>query len=29
MMTRGLSPRALSEIQVQAIVTKFDVEWDR
>jgi ribulose-5-phosphate 4-epimerase/fuculose-1-phosphate aldolase len=26
MMTRGLSPRALSEIQVQAIVTKFDVE---
>ena len=29
MMTRGLSPRALSQIQVQAIVTKFDVEWDR
>ena len=29
MMTRGLSPRALSQIQVQAIVSKFDVEWDR
>ena len=29
MMTQGLSPRALSQIQVQAIVSKFDVEWDR
>ena len=29
MMTRGLSPRALSQIQVQAIVNKFGVEWDR
>lgn len=29
MMTRGLSPRALSQIQVQAIVSKFGVEWER
>ena len=29
MMTRGLSPRALSQVQVQAIVNKFGVEWDR
>lgn len=28
MMTRGMSPRALSQIEVQALVTKFDVEWD-
>ena len=28
MMTRGLSPRALSDQQVRALVTKFDVEWD-
>ena len=28
MMTRGLSPRALSERDVQALVTNFDVEWD-
>ena len=28
MMTRGLSPRGLSEDQVQALVTKFDVDWD-
>ncbi|WP_299031597.1 aldolase [uncultured Sulfitobacter sp.] len=28
MMTRGLSPRALSARQVQDLVTKFDVEWD-
>ena len=28
MMTRGMSPRGLSEAQVQALVTKFDVEWD-
>ena len=27
MMTRGLSPRALSASDVQALVTKFDVEW--
>ncbi|MGC1494213.1 MAG: aldolase [Sulfitobacter sp.] len=28
MLTRGLSPQALSSDQVQALVTKFDVEWD-
>lgn len=28
MMTRGLMPRALTEPQVQALITKFDVEWD-
>lgn len=28
MMTRGLGPRMLSPVQVQAIVTKFDVDWD-
>jgi ribulose-5-phosphate 4-epimerase/fuculose-1-phosphate aldolase len=28
MLTRGLNPRALSETQVQALITKFDVEWD-
>lgn len=28
MMTRGLSPQALSQEHVQALVTKFDVEWD-
>lgn len=28
MMTRGLNPRALSDEQVQRLVTKFDVEWD-
>lgn len=28
MMTRGLSPRALSERDVQALVTNFNVEWD-
>ncbi len=28
MLTRGLNPRALSDAQVQALVTKFDVEWD-
>ncbi len=28
MMTRGMSPRALSPDDVQALVTKFDVEWD-
>ncbi|MEO0830965.1 MAG: aldolase [Pseudomonadota bacterium] len=28
MLTRNLSPRALTEAQVQALVTKFNVEWD-
>ena len=28
MLTRGLNPRALTESQVQALITKFDVEWD-
>lgn len=28
MLTRGLNPRALSEAQVQALITKFEVEWD-
>lgn len=28
MLTRGLSPRALTPDQVNALVTKFDVEWD-
>ncbi|WP_020043219.1 aldolase [Salipiger mucosus] len=28
MMTRGLSPRALTEADVSALVTKFDVAWD-
>ena len=28
MMTRGMSPRGLSENDVQRLVTKFDVEWD-
>ncbi len=28
MMTRGMSPRALSPDDVQALVAKFDVEWD-
>jgi len=28
MMTRGMSPRALSPDDVQALVTKFDVEWE-
>ena len=28
MMTRGLNPRGLNPDQVQALVTKFDVEWD-
>ncbi|WP_108483512.1 aldolase [Oceaniglobus ichthyenteri] len=27
-LTRGLSPRALSPAQIQAVVQKFDVEWD-
>ena len=28
MMTRGMAPRMLDQTQVQALVTKFDVEWD-
>ncbi|SLN51430.1 3-oxo-tetronate 4-phosphate decarboxylase [Pseudooctadecabacter jejudonensis] len=28
MMTRGMNPRGLTEPQVQALITKFDVEWD-
>ncbi|WP_116599778.1 3-oxo-tetronate 4-phosphate decarboxylase [Primorskyibacter marinus] len=28
MLTRGLNPRALTDAQVQALITKFDVEWD-
>lgn len=28
LLTRGHSPRALSDAQVQAVVTAFDVEWD-
>ncbi len=28
MMTRGMNPRGLSDDQVQALVTRFDVEWD-
>ncbi|MBV6635210.1 MAG: aldolase [Mameliella sp.] len=28
MMTRGLNPRALTETQVQALITRFEVEWD-
>ncbi len=29
MMTRGMNPRALTEDHIQALVTKFDVEWDK
>ena len=28
LLTRGMSPRGLSDDQVQALVAKFDVEWD-
>ncbi len=28
MMTRGMNPKALSDEDVQRLVTKFDVEWD-
>ncbi len=28
MMTRGLNPRMLTQAQQQALITKFDVEWD-
>ena len=28
MMTRGLNPRMLTQAEQQALITKFDVEWD-
>ena len=28
MMTRGRNPRALTQVQQQALITKFDVKWD-
>ena len=28
MLTRGMNPRTLTETQVRALITKFDVEWD-
>ncbi|MGB0659006.1 MAG: aldolase [Mangrovicoccus sp.] len=28
LLTRGMAPRGLSEAQIRAVVTKFDVEWD-
>lgn len=28
MITRGMSPRGISEGNVQRLITKFDVEWD-
>lgn len=28
LMTHGMSPKALTDAQVKALVTKFDVEWD-
>ena len=28
LMTRGLGPRMLSDVQVRRVVTQFDVEWD-
>ncbi|SLN31905.1 L-fuculose phosphate aldolase [Pseudoruegeria aquimaris] len=28
LLTRGMNPRGLTEAQVQALVTKFDVAWD-
>ena len=28
MMTRGLHPKALSEVEIRALVETFDVEWD-
>jgi ribulose-5-phosphate 4-epimerase/fuculose-1-phosphate aldolase len=28
MLTRGMNPRAVTEAQVRALITKFDVEWD-
>jgi ribulose-5-phosphate 4-epimerase/fuculose-1-phosphate aldolase len=28
MMTRGLNPRMLTQAEQQAVITRFDVEWD-
>ncbi len=28
LLTRGLSPRAFNQDQINAVVTKFDIEWD-
>jgi len=28
LLTRGLAPRMLTDEQIQAVVTKFDIEWD-
>ena len=28
LLTRGLEPRMLSDLQVRAVVTRFDVDWD-
>jgi ribulose-5-phosphate 4-epimerase/fuculose-1-phosphate aldolase len=28
LLTRGASPRMLTEAEVRAVVTRFDVEWD-
>ena len=28
LLTRGANPRALSESQIQSLVTRFDIEWD-
>lgn len=28
MMVHGLTPKALTETQVHAVISKFDVEWD-
>ncbi|MCR9109058.1 aldolase [Marivita sp. XM-24bin2] len=29
MMTRGLNPRMLTDAEQEAVITKFDVEWDK
>ena len=29
MLTRGLGPRMLTEVQVRNVVTTFEVEWDQ
>lgn len=28
LMTRGMNPRLLDEVQIRSLVTKFDIEWD-
>jgi len=28
LLTRGLSPRVLTETQVRSVVTQFDIQWD-